>query len=223
MGETTRVYLHSIFDYPHTSCGCFEAIAFYMPEVDGIGVVNRDYKGKTPNGLTFAELSSQVGGGAQVHGFVGHAIEYIRSYKFLEKEGGLDRVVWMPKFVKDRVSDALVDVENRIATEEEVETLEDLRDFLRNANHPVVERWVEEEVPAEAAEAEAGGMFAPSVAPTMQAPLVSAQQPGTVTVPGAITLPMGALGAGGGGINIIVKGAKIYAEKVIIKKLEKGK
>ena len=202
MGETERVYLHSIFDYPHTSCGCFESIAFYIPEVDGIGVVNRDFKGKTPNGLTFAELSSQVGGGAQVNGFVGMAIEYLRSYKFLEKEGGLNRVVWMPKFVKDRVMDALNGMAEKIATEEDVETLEDLQDFLRNVNHPVVERWVEEEIPAEATEAAETG-----ITPTIEA--------------GTITLPGGALVPGiGGGVKIVLKGAKIYAEKVIIKKME---
>ena len=31
MGEVSRVYLYSAFGHPHTSCGCFEGIAFYIP------------------------------------------------------------------------------------------------------------------------------------------------------------------------------------------------
>ncbi len=31
MGEVSRVQLYSGFGYPHTSCGCFEGIAFYIP------------------------------------------------------------------------------------------------------------------------------------------------------------------------------------------------
>lgn len=46
-GTVQKIYLHSLFDHPHTSCGCFEAISFYMPEVDGIGVVSRSFNGTT--------------------------------------------------------------------------------------------------------------------------------------------------------------------------------
>jgi len=44
MGEITRVWLYTAFGYPHTSCGCFEAVAFYIPEVDGLGIVHRGFK-----------------------------------------------------------------------------------------------------------------------------------------------------------------------------------
>jgi acetyl-CoA decarbonylase/synthase complex subunit beta len=40
MGAYNRVYLHSAFEYPHTSCGCFQAIWFYIPEVDAFGIVH---------------------------------------------------------------------------------------------------------------------------------------------------------------------------------------
>ncbi|HID43793.1 MAG TPA: CO dehydrogenase/CO-methylating acetyl-CoA synthase complex subunit beta, partial [Archaeoglobaceae archaeon] len=40
-GNVDKIKLHSFFDYPHTSCGCFEVIGFYMPEVDGIGFLHR--------------------------------------------------------------------------------------------------------------------------------------------------------------------------------------
>ncbi len=44
LGEVSRVYLYSAFTYPHTSCGCFEGIAFYIPEVEGFGIVMRGYR-----------------------------------------------------------------------------------------------------------------------------------------------------------------------------------
>ncbi|HOV68680.1 MAG TPA: CO dehydrogenase/CO-methylating acetyl-CoA synthase complex subunit beta, partial [Methanoregulaceae archaeon] len=34
MGEIARIWLYSAFGHPHTSCGCFEGIAFYIPEVE---------------------------------------------------------------------------------------------------------------------------------------------------------------------------------------------
>ena len=40
LGGVKQIYLHSMFGHPHTSCGCFESIAFYIPEVDGIGAVS---------------------------------------------------------------------------------------------------------------------------------------------------------------------------------------
>jgi acetyl-CoA decarbonylase/synthase complex subunit beta len=51
LGEVSRVYLYSAFTCPHTSCGCFEGIAFYIPEVEGFGIVMRGYRpqmGGTP-------------------------------------------------------------------------------------------------------------------------------------------------------------------------------
>ena len=32
LGEIDRVWLYTAFGYPHTSCGCFEGLAFYIPE-----------------------------------------------------------------------------------------------------------------------------------------------------------------------------------------------
>ena len=34
-GQLQRVFLHSVRDYPLTSCGCFQALAFWLPEVAG--------------------------------------------------------------------------------------------------------------------------------------------------------------------------------------------
>lgn len=206
-GTVERVFLHSIFDYPHTSCGCFEAIGFYIPEVDGIGVVHRDHRGTTPFGIPFSTMAGQVGGGVQSDGFVGMAIEYLRSPKMLQADGGWNRMVWLPKSLKERVIDAIPEeLRDKIATEEEAEDLESLREFLKKVDHPVVSRW-EAEAPKEEAAAEAAAAAQSAAQPVMEAPEIQAQVQSIPVSEGKVT--------------IIFKNAKIYAEKVIITR--KGK
>jgi len=202
MGEITRVWLYTAFGYPHTSCGCFEAVAFYIPEVDGLGIVHRGYKGKTVNGLTFSVLADSTAGGRQVDGFHGISFEYMRSPKFLQADGGWNRIVWIPESAKERVKDFIPkEVVDKIATEKDVSTVAELKAFLKEKGHPVVERWkaevaeapAEEEVPAEKPEeAEA---------------LVSA--PALTAIPAA------------GGFKIILKNVKIRAKRVRIVRKEK--
>ncbi|MHA2223430.1 MAG: CO dehydrogenase/CO-methylating acetyl-CoA synthase complex subunit beta, partial [Candidatus Thorarchaeota archaeon] len=79
LGKVNSVALYSAFERPHTSCGCFEAIAFVIPEVDGLGVVHRDFKGDTVNGLPFSSMADSTAGGRQIPGFHGLSIEYMRS------------------------------------------------------------------------------------------------------------------------------------------------
>ena len=154
-GAIKRVWLYTAFGYPHTSCGCFEAAAFYIPEVEGFGIVHRGFKGVTVNGLTFGQIADSTAGGRQVDGFHGLSIEYMRSPKFLQADGGWARVVWLPSELKERVKDFIpAELVDKIATEKEVSNVEELREFLKEKGHPVVERWkevevVEEEKPAE--------------------------------------------------------------------------
>jgi acetyl-CoA decarbonylase/synthase complex subunit beta len=202
LGDVNRVWLYTAFDYPHTSCGCFEAVAFYIPEVDGFGLVNRSFRGVTVNGLPFSTLADSTAGGRQVDGFHGISIEYMRSPKFLEADGGWNRVVWVPKEVKERVKNFIPkEVVDKVATEEEAQDIASLKAFLKEKDHPVVARWtaeaaVEEAVSAEAIEEE-GGM---------------------IPVASAATLPITA-----GGFKIILKDAKIYAKKVIIRSMKDKK
>ncbi|RLI30049.1 CO dehydrogenase/CO-methylating acetyl-CoA synthase complex subunit beta, partial [Candidatus Bathyarchaeota archaeon] len=145
LGEVTRVWLYTAFGYPHTSCGCFEGVAFYIPEVDGFGIVHRGFRDVTVNGLPFSTLADSTAGGRQVDGFHGISIEYMRSPKFLQADGGYKRVVWMPKEVKERVKDFIPkELVDKIATEEDAKTIEELKAFLKEKGHPVVERWKEE-------------------------------------------------------------------------------
>jgi acetyl-CoA decarbonylase/synthase complex subunit beta len=202
LGDVNKVWLYTAFDYPHTSCGCFEAVAFYIPEVDGFGLVNRSFKSITVNGLPFSTLADSTAGGRQVDGFHGISIEYMRSPKFLEADGGWNRVVWVPKEVKERVKDFIPkEVVDKVATEEDAQNIDSLKAFLKEKNHPVVARWtaeaaVEEAVSPEAIEDE-GAMM----------PVAS-----------AATLPITA-----GGFKIILKDAKIYAKKVIIRSMKDKK
>jgi len=141
LGENKRYYLYSMFELPPTSCGCFEAVAFYIPDVDGIGIVPRGFKGSTVNGLPFSTMAGHTGGGIQTEGFLGLGIEYMRSPKFFQADGGWERIVWMPSELKERVKDAIPpDLFDKIATEA-VSTIEDLRNFLIEKKHPIALRF----------------------------------------------------------------------------------
>ena len=106
-GAVNQVTLYSLIEDPMTSCGCFECICGVEPASNGVVVVNREYKGMTPTGMTFGELASMTGGGVQTPGFMGHGRHFIASKKFINAEGGIQRIVWMPKELKDDVADRL--------------------------------------------------------------------------------------------------------------------
>jgi acetyl-CoA synthase len=48
-----------------------------------------------------------TGGGVQTPGFMGHGRHFIASKKFMKAEGGIERIVWMPKELKEDVKDKL--------------------------------------------------------------------------------------------------------------------
>ncbi|MCL1812177.1 MAG: acetyl-CoA decarbonylase/synthase complex subunit alpha/beta [Treponema sp.] len=138
---------YSIMDRPMTSCGCFEAICAYVPECNGVMIVNREYLGETPIGMTFSTLAGDVGGGQQTPGFFGCGKVFLTSRKFLSAEGGFGRVVWMPKELKDLLrSDLIRRFEeqglngfiDKIADETIALTAEDLRAFMEKVKHPAL-------------------------------------------------------------------------------------
>ena len=147
-GALSRVTLYSIMEDPMTSCGCFECICGIEPFSNGVIIANREYAGMTPLGMTFGELASMTGGGVQTPGFMGHGRHFIASKKFMSAEGGFERIVWMPKELKDDVAERLnkaakekygIDnftdmiADETIATDEEA-----LMAFLTEKNHPVL-------------------------------------------------------------------------------------
>ncbi len=146
-GEIDRCSLYSVMEYPMTCCGCFECIALMLPEVNGIMVVNREYKGVTPSGMTFSTLAGTIGGGAQTPGFSGISKNYILSDRFLQGEGGIERLVWMPKQLKEELKTRLVkklsdqnksDLFEKVADETLAMSLEDLIVFLGHVKHPAL-------------------------------------------------------------------------------------
>jgi len=139
---------YSLMSDPMTSCGCFEAIVVLMPMANGVMVVDRDYAGETPCGMPFSTLAGTVGGGAQTPGFVGVSKFYIGSRKFISAEGGIKRLAWMPKALKEALKDAIqkrADEEgipnllDAIATEEDAVTEEAVMEFMTEKGHPALE------------------------------------------------------------------------------------
>ena len=147
-GAVEEVTLYSIMEDPMTSCGCFECICGIEPMSNGFIVVNREYKGMTPAGMTFGELASCTGGGVQTPGYMGHGRHFISSKKFIAAEGGIERIVWMPKELKDDVAERLnktakelygIDNFTDMVADETVTTdCEELLNWLTEKGHPVL-------------------------------------------------------------------------------------
>jgi acetyl-CoA synthase len=147
-GKVEQVSAYSIMRNPMTSCGCFECIAAVLDKCNGIMVVDRDHSGETPSGMKFTTLAGSVGGGAVTPGFIGHSKHYIGSKKFLKAEGGINRLVWMPKRLKDEMSEKIneqgsrLGVDNlaeRIADETIGITQDEILPFLKEKKHPALE------------------------------------------------------------------------------------
>jgi acetyl-CoA synthase len=143
-----KISMYSLMDSPQTSCGCFECILAIIPEANGVMVVHRDYAGMTPCGMTFTTLAGSVGGGLQSPGFLGVGKLYIVSKKFISAEGGLKRLVWMPKELKELLADKLKkrcaelgmsDFLDKIADETHTVTSEGLLEYLAKVKHPALE------------------------------------------------------------------------------------
>ena len=147
-GALEDVSLYSIIEKPMTSCGCFECICGIEPLSNGVCIANREYAGMTPIGMTFSELASMTGGGVQTPGFMGHGKHFIASKKFMKAEGGIERIVWMPKELKEQVKDRLnatakelYGIDNftdMIGDETVAEDPETLLAFLEEKGHPAL-------------------------------------------------------------------------------------
>jgi acetyl-CoA synthase len=132
---------------PMTSCGCFECILGVAPEVNGVIVVNREYGGMTPMGMSFSTLAGMVGGGVQTPGFLGVGRLYLASRKFIPADGGLQRLVWMPAELKEALRERLEARANeigapgfidKIADETVATTIEELTAYLEGVGHPAL-------------------------------------------------------------------------------------
>ena len=146
-GKVMKYNAYSIMEDPMTSCGCFECIAAVLPVCNGVMSVDRDYKGITPCGMKFTTLAGSAGGGNITPGFVGHSKLFLLSKKFVSAEGGLKRLVWLPKGLKDFLRDRInargkeMGIENladMIADETVGVTEDEILPFLQEKGHPAL-------------------------------------------------------------------------------------
>ncbi|MBI4744710.1 MAG: CO dehydrogenase/CO-methylating acetyl-CoA synthase complex subunit beta [Actinobacteria bacterium] len=142
-----KMNAYSILEDPMTSCGCFECIVAILPLANGVMVVDREFADMTPCGMKFSTLAGTVGGGAQVSGFIGVGKQYLVSEKFISAEGGLKRLVWMPKALKEQIRSYLQkraeaigepDFIDKIADETVATTEEEVLAFMEKAGHPAL-------------------------------------------------------------------------------------
>jgi acetyl-CoA synthase len=138
---------YSIMEYPMTSCGCFECISCILPTCNGIMSVYREFTDITPSGMKFSTLAGNVGGGLQTPGFIGHSKQYIGSKKFISAEGGVQRLVWINKSLKEEIGEVINEraaehgIENfidMVADETVATTEEEVLKFITGANHPAL-------------------------------------------------------------------------------------
>ena len=202
-GAIQDVSMYSIMENPMTACGCFECIVMYIPEVEGVFIVSREDVGMTPMGMKFSTLAGMAGGGVQTPGVMGVGKFYLISPKFISADGGFKRVVWMSKNLKDSMSaefqvvaerEGIPDLIDRIADSESVTTVEELVEWVKEKDHPVLDMGpmvaesarVEEDVIAQAeavVEAAAAKAEKPEVKVDVPAPPAPAPAPVAAAAP----------------------------------------
>jgi acetyl-CoA synthase len=146
-GKFDHYNFYSLVNDPMTTCGCCECIAAVLPMCNGMMTVNREFTEMTPCGMKFTTLAGTIGGGISTPGFVGHGKYNICQRKFLIGDGGLLRMVWMPKMLKEEIGDRLkaraieLGVPNLIdmIADETIGTTEDeILPFLTEKGHPAL-------------------------------------------------------------------------------------
>ncbi len=142
-----RFTIYSLMDAPMTTCGCCECVMVIIPEANGVMIVNREDYSMTPCGMTFTTLMGTIGGGLQTPGMMGHSKLYLTSKKFIPVEGGIRRVVWLSKNVKEEFAEQLrevceregvPDLMDKIADGTIATTVEELLPFLEEKGHPAL-------------------------------------------------------------------------------------
>jgi acetyl-CoA synthase len=136
--------MYSLMNKPCTSCGCFECIVAVIPECNGVLVVDREFDGQTPIGLKFTSLAGEIGGGIQTPGFLGIGKLFLLSSKFMQAEGGIRRIVWMPsklkEFIKNNIDYDKLGLEKdffeKVADETATNDIKQVLDFMGQKKHP---------------------------------------------------------------------------------------
>lgn len=110
----------------------------------------------------------------------------------------------MPKEIRDSLTEFIPeDLIEKIPTEEDAGSIKEIRKFLREHEHPIMERLKQaKEAAAEEPEIEE----VPEEPQIAEAPMTQVAYAPEISMPAS------------GGVKIILKNAKVYAEKVIIKR-----
>jgi len=146
-GKLDHYNMYSIVNDPWTTCGCCECVAAVLPMCNGVMTVNREHTDMTPCGMKFSTLAGTVGGGLSTPGFIGHGKYNICQRKFISGDGGLLRIVWMPKTLKEEIKDrfnerakelGVPDLLDKVADETVGETEEAILPFLQEKGHPAL-------------------------------------------------------------------------------------
>ncbi len=146
-GKIDHYNFYSLVNDPMTTCGCCECIAVVLPLCNGAMTVNREYSADTPCGMKFTTLAGTIGGGISTPGFVGHGKYNTTQKKFIIGDGGLLRMVWMPKSLKEEIGErvkargeelGVPDLLDKIADETIGTTEEEILPFLEEKGHPAL-------------------------------------------------------------------------------------
>ncbi len=138
---------YSIIHDPMTTCGCCECICALLPSCNGVMTVNREFMDMTPCGMKFTTLAGTIGGGQSTPGFVGHSKYGVCQKKFIIGDGGLKRLVWMPRMLKEELAERLKmrseeigipDFVDMIADETVAATEEEVLTYITEKNHPAI-------------------------------------------------------------------------------------
>jgi len=148
-GSIRRLNMYSMMEHPMSSCGCLECLSMRLPLTNGVMIVNREYRGMTPyKNMKFSPLVGKFAvDGKQIKGVIAHGKRYISSRKYISADGGHQRIVWMPKMLKDEIGTALnalartAGIENfvdMIADERKANTEEEVLEYMRKVAHPAL-------------------------------------------------------------------------------------
>ncbi len=146
-GKTEYYNLYSIMDKPMATCEWVECISVVLPLCNGIMITDKDYTGMTPCGMDFKTIIDNTKSELDTPGFMGHSRYNITQRKFINAEGGIKRIVWMPKNLKIEISHrfnslaleiGIPDLIDRIADEGEGATEEAILPFLKAKKHPAL-------------------------------------------------------------------------------------
>jgi acetyl-CoA synthase len=97
--------------------------------------------------MKFTTLAGTIGGGLSTPGFVGHSKYNICQRKFVVADGGIKRLVWMPKMLKEEIAErlkaraeeiGLPELPDMIADETIGVTEEAILPFLQEKGHPAL-------------------------------------------------------------------------------------